>query len=702
MNSTYLSILFQQFQSKQPTYSEQIISTARSNADLDRTDILNFLNQPNLREEHFIQWLDLSKDDFQNGMDTAFDMDRSGAEIKSARYILKTSTNNGLIFFHQQMPDFYIELCNQKRNPFWLFPLWEDFKETNSIKFINQLSPFLQGCFLYSLWNEYLQEDNNGNNNLEELLSLIHNQIKLQTMMVFLGKITEPLIRNSFDEKRPQQLEINKERLELILKWMVHKIGNIDLEEQTINVYLQHLQGRVNRESWLAALYFANRLEQLNQPIADKNARKIREMVTAAYPTIWVSNSNDHYYLSGKNSIVLLTELANALLKLYGTNAIETYWNHEAIFQVYKLWHLRNTHDYSTYISKRGIVFVHCFLLAKMIEQSKVSIDVVSEIHHYVCSIFQQASDHHIFTGEELVVEHLLETLGIIYETNNVLEQFVPELINRIIFPGYAVYLLKGLNRNSSTVESIVPLIEQKLNNELPLLRRQERMKLAFAMYRSGSWFACCKLMKTSNLTEQAINDRSENIILLYASAVLQSISNFESEGQKLEYVNDAYSNILSYQRKYPYSNTASLSILRGYLVRERYEGNEIGLATITNEYRTLSNSSPETSDTQDIATLAYVKLLLLVHLIHDHSTESTRTLFINDFNKLIDQISPLQGIESTKLLLQVWMKDLLGESNTNIHYEKVKVYEDELKVALPYLPKPIQEFSKKIFREAT
>lgn len=696
MQASYLQTLFQQFQTKHPIYSEQIIADAGESAQCNRTEILNFLRQQNLREEHFLQWIDLTKKDFSSGMDIAFDLNRSGANLKDAPYILNRATKNGLIFFYQYLPHYYYELCNEQNNPFWLLPLRENYEQTSNLEIIKPLSPFLQGYFLHSLWIEEWSEDDS----FEDFLSSIYKLVDLPTIMTFLGEISEPLIRNSFETGRPKQMKMNEQLLNQILQWMAQTLGNTLFTKETLEIFLHHLQGRVNRESWLAALYFANKLEELAQTTAKENAQLIRKIILESYSRIWVSSSRDDYYISGVQSIALITELAHTLIQLKGTDiaALYPWWHDKEIMPVHKLWQFRNTHNYSTYINKRRIIFVHCLLLAKMMEQTNVSQQDVLFLHHYICNVFRQVTDHHIFSGEELIVEHLLESLGIIYEKNNIVEPLAAELISHIVFPGYALHLLKGLSEKS--FEQLRFIIEEKINSDLPILRKQERINLAFHLYNTRLTFLCCQLIKNSNLAEQAVIERSEKVILIYASAVLQSISSFSSEKQKIEYVNDAFGMIIKYQQKYPYTSNVNLAILRGYLVKECYEVKSIGVATLMNEYYFLANLKLDVVKAMDAAALAYVRLLLLVYLIQEYNGEPMRKQLAEDYHLLLQQIDPLEEIEGTKLLMQAWI--IQGEDGVNMTeiVAKLKPFEEKLKAILPFMPKPLQQFRKKLFKE--
>lgn len=692
MQTPYLQNLFQQFQTEHPIYSEQIIVDARESAKCDRKEIQKFLSQQNFREEHFLQWIDLTKNDFASGMDIAFDLNRSGANLIDAPYILNNATKNGLIFFYQYLPNYYYELCNQQNNPFWLFPLREEYERTSKLEIIKPLSPLLQGYFLHSLWIEECHESSS----FKDLLSSILELVDLSTIMVFLGEISEPLIRNSFDTSRPKQMKVNEQLLNRILQWMAQSFRNTRFTKEILEIYLHHLQGRVNRENWLAALYFANKIEELDHTISNENAQLLRKMIVESYSTIWVSsNSKDNYYISGSQSIALITELAHTLLNLEGIDDPSQWWHDKEIVPVHKLWQFRNTHDYSTYINKRRIIFVHCLLLAKMMEQMSVSQKDVFTLHRYICNVFRQTTDHHVFSGEELVVEHLLESLGIIYEKNNVTEELATELISHVTFPGYALHLLKGLSKKS--FEQLRFIIEEKVNFDLPILRKQERINLALHLYNTRLTSLCCELIKISNLAEQAITERSEKVILIYASAVLQSIPSFSSEDQKIEYLNDAFGMINKFQQKYPYTNNVNLAILRGYLVKERYEAKITDLASVMNDYRFLASSKFDPVKSIDAATLAYVKLLLLVYLIHENTNESIRKQLIGDYQLLIQEISPLEEIEGTKLLMQAWIMD---EGNMTEIFTKLKLSEEQIKDILPFMPKPLQQFGKKLFKE--
>lgn len=698
-NESYLSILLQQFQNKMPIYSEDIIIEAKKKASNNRAFFMEFLSQTGFREKNFIRWLDLRQTDFANGMDAADDMGRGGADIRSAKYVLMSSTINGLQFFYDFLQDEYFELCKEQNNPFWLFPLWEEFHKTNSLSFINKLSPFLQGFFLYTIWDEQLLEAEKQHHSLEQLLDIIYNRLPMMTFMTFTGKVTEPLIRNSFDANHQERMKNSKQWLSRLHRWMTQTVGKTPLEDEAIKTYLKHLKGRVNRESWLAALYFANELDQLGHSIARDNARLIRIKVTSAYPEIWLSNnSKDSNFLSGIKSLALISEIADALLKLYEDKAITVYWNYEKIIAPQKLWHLRNIHDYSLYINKRTLVFVHSLLLTKMIEKSACTLQIVNKLHDYVTQVFRQVTDHHIFAGEELVVQNLLETIGLIYQRNGILKDLSPELIDLIAFPGYAVYLLKGLDKRNNINADILPSVENKLESDLPLMSKKERTELSFELYHVGAWLQCCEIIKHSNLIDSNIDYRYENLILLYGSAVFQSIPYFSDKQIKKEYLKDSLTILSDYQRKNPYTQKIKITILRGYLIGELYDLDQLNFIVLVHEYSVLVPQSAEMIEDQ--ATLAYVKVLLLVRLIQDCSDKLQYETFVNQYEGLIKDITPLQGIDGTKALLQAWITHQENGDNLEEYVKEVQNYMDEVRESVPYLPRPVREFAEKILTE--
>jgi hypothetical protein len=266
-----ISYLSDQFELESPVY-EELIAALGSNEPKVYRWIISQIEQE-MAVQDGIYWKEirsfhqrfLKEDmDFVQGMDMYRDMEMLGILICDVKYIVFSNRLSNIIqFLYTYLQKRYIEFINEERNPFCLFPLIEELKSDqtkNAYSIMANLISPLKGICAGFVWNEIKEETRDDDLNVDQMNQLSQS-LSLDEQWIFIARVLEELTRQSFSSTilKPDTI------LKLFIKWIVDKFGGEEWSrEQICNIFLYHLTGRVNRESWLGALYLGHKLGEKN------------------------------------------------------------------------------------------------------------------------------------------------------------------------------------------------------------------------------------------------------------------------------------------------------------------------------------------------------------------------------------------------------------------------------------------------------
>lgn len=251
-----------------------------------QNEILETYNQyPKYRSReinHIQQYLKKFSSDFLRSL---HESEWSGIEevLFDSEYILNPRARNGIKLLYQNYQSLYFQFVNKYLHPLSLFPLFNS-KEPKDRMLVQHLVPALQALYCKMHWERLITDIKT---DAAQHLEHLHLKLPKENQLMLSGCILEQLLRN----KKNAAKEYWKEAC---LAWITSTWEQEIITKENIDVFLNALTGRANRESWLGALIIANRLSSKVNKISQHNADLLRRRVIDEYPNLWNSKNINH------------------------------------------------------------------------------------------------------------------------------------------------------------------------------------------------------------------------------------------------------------------------------------------------------------------------------------------------------------------------------------------------------------------------
>lgn len=649
-------------------------------------DMVGYLHKRLLKE----------KLDFAEGYEVFFESERMWPGLKELQYSVSQRLRNILQLMYSHLPDYYCEFSNKQLNPIWFTPLFEDIDGNMTVcvdKVFHCLVPMVQGICAAMAWRISLNDhsDELSDAGLERL-DRISNLLTMEQRWIYYAKILEELLRDTFPSVTGRRdLAKQGSLFQSMLGWTAHALGGVQWSSEEIRTaFLHNLTGRVNRESWLGALYLTDRITELGEGFAKENARLLREEVLREYPHYWTKEEKKGYYFSGAQSIALLEELANTMYALKGNSAMADLNKVKEVYQASGLWRLRNTHRYAEYLGERQLSLAHSLLsvlLAQLIwdKEGRLPSEWSEFEQHFFISC-KHLIDDHLLESEKLILAELLSRFGDLYWKYSGTIDILVKLMPTLASPLYSVYLIRSLDQVARGNDLLI-LLERQIAKYLGDLRSSERLELARSLYVIKEFRLCLEVCEHIRYGTGASQWELELYSKLYASAALSTLSS-QNQTADVDYLWRSKESLDQYKQKYPYLHNEEILVLRGYVVGALFDREVMDVVTLRNEYQSLVGRVASRGG----KLLGFIKAILLVRILTDNPVDKQR--YLCELRILIEHIDGQVGIEGGRLLLQTWLAETDGLDDEQRHFmEQAIEYRTQLEAELPLLPMPLRNY---------
>ena len=633
---------------------------------------------------------------FAEGYEAFFESERMWPGWQELKYSVSQRLRNILQLMYSHLPDYYSEFSNKQLNPIWFTPLFEDIARnmTKCVdKVFHSLVPMVQGMCAAMAWRISLNDhsDELSDAGLERL-DRINNLLTKEQRWIYIAKILEELLRDTFPSVTGRRdLAKQGSLFQSLLAWTAHALGGVQWSLDEIRIaFLPNLTGRVNRESWLGALYLADRITELGEGFAKENARLLREEVLREYPHYWTKEEKKGYYFSGAQSIALLEELANTMYALKGNSAMADLNKVKEVYQASGLWRLRNTHRYAEYLDERRLSLAHALLsvlLAQLIWDKEGRLPSKwSEFEQHFLILCKQLINDYLPDSEKLILAELLSRFGdLCWKYSGTIDILV-KLMPTLVSPLYSVYLVRSLDQ-STRGNDLSILLESQIAKYLGDLRSSERLELARSLYVIKEFRLCLKVCKHIQYGTGASQRDLELYCKLYASAALFTLSS-QNQAADVDYLQQSKLSLDQYKEKNPYLHNEEILVLRGYVVGALFDREVMDVVTLRNEYQSLVT----VAEGKGGKLLGFIKAILLVRILDNNPFDKQG--YLNELRILIDYIDGQVGIEGGRLLLQAWLAETEGLSHEQRRLmEQAMQYRTQLESELPLLPMHLRNY---------
>lgn len=597
--------------------------------------------------------------------------------ILRGSYLLPTRIRNAirLLFFLE--PKEYIKLLNHKIQPLWTFPLFD--KDLNEKIYISEFIPAMQALYLEVKWEESKRNAKEEKLDLKWLTDL-KMRIPVEHWLMFCGSAFEESLRNSFNSSAmSKKVYMGKLKNDLI-EILVSHFSQVKSTKKIVSVFLKGLVGRVNKESWLGALYIASLLINKGNEISCNNGKLLRTEVIEEYPNLW----GDTIYLSGEMSIELIHELA-VTFYCEVKDPINLLMSMQEIDFPELLWKYRDSHDYEQYLKQRKLCLIHLLLLTLMFEKQidkQKGVPTNFEKYKQLYMEYCKQWDDHLIAGEELILDELIAHFAALVEHFGNMPESMHQIFSILALPECYPNALSKIDKGSNEYKNLEEIVMQRVSFFLPSLRDAKIITLIKKTYNLSLFDLCIKL--SENLKIEQIQDQGTKFLIakLYLSALLQSSCNKKSQ---LE-VALALSEKVQRTR---YVVDDQLNLLIGYLLEKMVDMQLILPALKIPPFIT-KTSNVRGSEFKE--SLAYVRAGLVIRLIEADSTNMESYMIILEKDlEIAKQIPQVRGVV---FLMEAWLMSIQGKNTQMNEYIKhATEYMEQNNQEIDALPAPLIKF---------
>ncbi|MGE7887762.1 hypothetical protein ACQKN7_10345 [Bacillus cereus] len=601
-------------------------------------------------------------------------------------YLLSTRAYNAIRLLHFLSPNEFNKFINEHVQPLWLFPLLEE-KELSRSN-VKELLPALQAVYAFI----HYENAKTGKEKVSSIFGKLEKNLNRRDWIVTSALMLEELIRESFPIKNQSIKKETSGLKDEVFKWLVTLFSEQKLTDEEIDTFLLNLTGRVNRESWIGALFLANLLDNQDTECSIYNAELLRVKVLDQYSSLWKKNNvkTSKNYFHGEMSIELISELATAFYASK-SNSVSYLLNNDVVDKPEKLWHYRNSHRYDQYLDNRIQCFVNILVITLVIEKYVEEIgDLPTEWNQYIelfLSYVKQWNGRYINDGEELILSELFSRIGNLTGNSNQLLHVAPVVFSYFPIPKITMNLMKNIEAESENFLFVKQLIEESIKVHVIGMRQSSVIELVENLYKMSVWNLTVQLCEEIQFNR--IKDANTKIYLakIYALSVLNLIYQLDNEENKINILRRAYETLGQIRQDSKYYKDSHFEILFGYIIGEMINNNLVNYSAAVINFLNENNSRNVEDEFSE--TLAYVKSGLIIHLISSDQVLLSEYLPKLEFE--LDLARRLPDIEGIVYLMDAWVAERLSKFEVmNSYLNGAKKYIDQICQAKDMLPTPL------------
>lgn len=629
------------------------------------------------REVNYIQSeLNKNSADFKQALE-ACKWVRRDDFILNGSYLLPTSIRNAIRLLSFLAPEEYIKLLNDKMQPLWIFPLI-DHSMDRKLQ-LTDFVPAIQALYVATKWEESKRNAKEDKQDLKWLTDL-KERISEEYWLMFFGSAIEETIRHSFNSSSMPKAEYMVKLKNELIKTLVSCFSQVKLTNKKVRVFLESLVGRVNKESWLGALYIANQLISMGDEFSCYNGKLLRAEVIEEYPNLW----GDTIYLSGDISIELIHELAGAFF-CEVKDPINELMNMSKVDSPELLWKHRDTHDYDQYLKQRRLCIIHLLLLTLVFEKQIDKQKGPTNFKQYKQLFLKYCNqwDDHLISGEELILDELIAHFAVLLEHFGNMPESMHHIFSILALPECYPNALSKIDKGSNEYKILEEIVLQRVEFFLPSLRDAKIITLIKKTYNLSLFALCIKLSK--NLKIDQIQDQRTKflIIKLYLSALLQSSCNEKSQLEVALALSEKI------QRSTRYAVDDQLNLLIGYLL-EKMVDMQLLLPALKIPPFIRKTSNMRGSEFKK--SMAYVRAGLVIRLIDADSTNMES--YMNILEKDLEMAKQIPQVRGVVFLMEAWLMSIQGKNTQMNEYIKhATEYMEQNNQKIDALPAPLIKF---------
>lgn len=643
--------------------------------------------------DHLRRRLLKDKMNFAEGYEAFCASEQMWPGLLELKHSMTVRLRNILEFMYSYLPKQYCEFSDSQLNPIWLYPIFNDMAE-NITERVDEvydgLAPVLQSMCAAIAWKKVQEDYNDGLvQKALERLERVSAMLTREHRWIYIAKILEDLLRSTFPSYAGRRdLEKQQALFQTMIGWTANALGGVQWNSDEIRyTFLPNLTGRVNRESWLSALYLADKIVELNHEFAKENSHLLREEVLREYPNYWTKEGKKGYYFSGAQSIALLEELADNLYVFHGSGALVYLNNVQNVCQAPKLWNLKNVHRYADYLEEIQLSFAHTLLLilvGQIVWEKEGGLPSEwCEIERKLLLLCKQLDDKHLLDAEVLIISQLLSRYGDLSWKYRGAKEALTNLMTIFTSPIYSVYLISSLGKDER--DDLLRLLEHQIDKHLGELRSSERMELARILYVIDEFLLCLKVCDYIQYDKISTQGELELYCKVYVSAALSNLS-FQNQQDEVEYLKRSMTVLDAYKQKYTYLQNEEILVLRGYVLGALFDRKGMDIGAFHNEYQSLVRVG------RGGKLPAFIELMLLVRILNEKPDE--KQTYLSKLENLIENIDGVEEIEGIRFLVQAWLCQVEGLYDEKMQYiEQAMQYRKQIEKALLLLPVPLRDY---------
>jgi hypothetical protein len=418
--------------------------------------------------------------------------------------------------------------------------------------------------------------------------SLVFDNLSIEDSLNIISCVCADLVNDSFGIKRPS-VTGSKGAKKALFEMLSCTGKNIKLKSISFTTikacFLCNLKGKVNKEERYAALVLANILDK----IESEKAKDIRKFIIGEYPSFWEEESNDNsnLYFSGKLTLSLIDELANAIMLCFEDEVMKTYLNDQKkISSPNSLKKFKENHDYQRYLNEVNRSVVHGILTEKIIlleirNGNAIDDQFLSGVFNFVIEIIRELPDHYIGDSQKLLVEKLSQYLGQLADQNlNIFKKNYQEIINWIYDSNVLANIIVEIH-----VEDIREILLNHLRDVLEIerytLRTSELIDRSCNLYQIEMYKEAIELISEVN-SEKLSEEEFRRLKLVLTYSNLQMAFSMKNTEAQVKYLSEALSRLCMYGQ-----NPSKLDdrLLKVQICGWLYDRNGYDLANLINDF---------------------------------------------------------------------------------------------------------------------
>ena len=643
---------------------------------------------------HLQQALSVNPNDFQTSL-KACNWPSMDNLLRDSASLLQVRVRNGIRVLYTFAPDAYIQFMNEQLQPLWLFPVFEQ-QETININ-VALLLPALQAVYVATIWEDAKHFARERGESTSGYFDKLYAAVGTDYRFMMFGYLLEELVRKSFPSLHKPTDKVMYQLKDEFLSWLGARFSEKKVTDEETDIFLSSLIGRVNRETWLGALYLANQLADQADEVSMHNAALIRESVINKYPYLWVKNDLRHssVYFTGEMSIELMSELSTAFISIK-QDPISYLLSISAVASPGDLWKYRNSHDYSRYLDQRRVCFAHLLLITLVIEKYLEKFNELPVEWSKYCQRFlsycRQWEDSYI-NGEDPIMKELFARMGVLFQKSGQLLEIVPVMLSYLPIPASFVYILKNIDRETEEYPSLQKIVKRFVLFYLPGMRKNTLIEVVKNLYAVSYWSLCAELLRQIKFDQ--ISERGLKIFLakLYASSVLKLIHQQNDREWKVNLLKGATQACEQVQKNFKYVKDTQLEVLYGYLIGEMIDLNIIDTGNIVLAYL---NTTENKALDDFTSSLSYVRAELIIRLIASDFKNFHQ--YSGMLEVELNLAKDLPNVEGAISLMYVWLAGVTGDyERRKVHLRIAENYKEQIRQMRDVLPSPLLSLTNSI-----